>query len=65
MDGIELILELNRRKISVPIIAVSGGRRSISADFNLQSAALMGVKATLSKPFAREDLRKAVAKALD
>ena len=65
LDGIELILELSRRNISIPIIAMSGGRRSISAEFNLESAALMGVKATLAKPFAREELRKAVAKALD
>lgn len=65
LDGIELILELSRRNITIPIIAVSGGRRSISAEFNLESAALMGVKVTLSKPFAREELRQAVAKALD
>lgn len=65
LDGIEFILELSRRNISIPIIAMSGGRRSISAEFNLESAALMGVKVTLAKPFAREELRKAVIKALD
>jgi len=64
MDGIDFILELARRHISIPVIAVSGGRRSISAEFNLQSAALLGVKATLSKPFVRDDLRLALAKAL-
>jgi len=64
MDGIDFILELARRHISIPVIAVSGGRRSISAEFNLQSAALLGVKATLSKPFVRDDLRLALTKAL-
>lgn len=64
MDGIELIRELARRAAGIPIIAVSGGRRSISADFNLESASMMGVKATLSKPFARADLRQAIEQAL-
>lgn len=64
MDGIELIMELSRRSSGIPIIAVSGGRRSVSADFNLESASMMGVKATLSKPFARADLRKAIEQAL-
>lgn len=63
-DGIETIMELSRRHIGIPIIAISGGRRSISAEFNLESAALMGVKATLPKPFVRADLRQAIAQAL-
>jgi CheY-like chemotaxis protein len=64
LDGIDFIMELARRHVSIPVIAVSGGRRSISAEFNLESAALLGVKATLSKPFVRDDLRKALVKAL-
>lgn len=64
MDGIEFIMELNRRAAGIPIIAVSGGRRSISADFNLESAAMVGVKAVLAKPFARADLRSAIVQAL-
>lgn len=64
MDGIELIMELSRQAGSIPIIAISGGRRSISAEFNLESASMMGVKATLSKPFVRADLRKAIEQAL-
>jgi CheY-like chemotaxis protein len=64
LDGIDFIMELARRHVSIPVIAISGGRRSISAEFNLESAALLGVKATLSKPFVREDLRKALVKAL-
>lgn len=63
-DGIELILELARRESHTPIIAISGGRRAIRADFNLESASLLGVKATLAKPFSRDDLRQAINKAL-
>lgn len=64
MDGVETIVELARRGIDTPVIAMSGGRRSITAEFNLDSAALLGVTATLSKPFARADLRKAIEQAL-
>jgi CheY-like chemotaxis protein len=64
VDGIELIMELSRQGNAIPIIAMSGGRRSISAEFNLESASLMGVKATLAKPFVRADLRQAIERAL-
>jgi CheY-like chemotaxis protein len=63
-DGIELIMELAQHEARIPIIAVSGGRRSISLEFNLESAKLMGVRATLPKPFTREQLREAIADAL-
>lgn len=64
-DGIELITELAQRGSHIPIIAVSGGRRAISLEFNLESAKLMGVRATLPKPFTREALRRAIAEALE
>lgn len=64
MDGVETIVELARRGYEIPIIAVSGGRRTITAAFNLDSAGLLGVSATLAKPFARADLRKAIEQAL-
>lgn len=63
-DGIELITALNQQQRGIPIIAMSGGRRAISLEFNLESAALMGVNATLPKPFTRERLRQALADAL-
>jgi CheY-like chemotaxis protein len=63
-DGIETILELTRAGSEIPIIAMSGGRPSISAEFNLESASLIGVRATLAKPFARADLRLAIERAL-
>ena len=63
-DGIQTIVALALAGSAIPIIAISGGRRAISADFNLKSAALIGVKATLAKPFDRAALRLAIAGAL-
>lgn len=64
MDGIDMIMALSRQGNPIPVIAISAGRRSISAEFNLDSAALMGVAATLPKPFSRDSLRRAIQKAL-
>jgi hypothetical protein len=36
----------------------------ISAEFNLESAKLLGVRATLGKPFTRAALREAILRAL-
>jgi len=63
-DGIEVITELLCRDSTIAIIAISGGRRAITAEFNLESAELLGVKGILSKPFTREQLREAVQLAL-
>jgi CheY-like chemotaxis protein len=64
MDGVEFILALSRQDRPTPLIAMSGGRRSISPAFNLESARLVGAKATLTKPFSLTDLRNAVREAL-
>jgi CheY-like chemotaxis protein len=64
MDGIETIMRLAREDCKLPVIAMSGGRRSISAEFNLESAGMVGVKAALPKPFSRNDLRQAISQAL-
>ena len=64
MDGAETIMELFQQGSQTPIIAMSGGRRSITAEFNLESAKLLGVKVALSKPFSRVDLRAAIAESL-
>lgn len=63
-DGIELIQDLQKLPAPPPVIAVSGGRRSISLQFNLESAQLMGVRATLAKPFTRDDLRRVISDVL-
>jgi len=64
MDGIEVIAALSQAGLAIPIIAMSGGRRAVSAEFNLDSAAMMGVKVTLPKPFSRADLREAIKRAM-
>jgi DNA-binding response OmpR family regulator len=55
-DGIETILEIKRESPSTRIIAISGGRRSISPKFSLDSATLLGVDSVLAKPFTRQQL---------
>jgi len=64
MDGVELIMVLAKQGNRIPIIAMSGGRRSISSEFSLESAKLLGVKTTLTKPFTQTDLRQVVQLAL-
>ena len=64
MDGMEFIMELIRQSNDTPLIAMSGGRRSITSAFNLESARLLGVKVTLSKPFTHTALRTALHEAL-
>lgn len=62
-DGIHLIINLQNLS-SVPIIAMSGGRRIISSDFTLDSASELGMKITLKKPFNATELRQAIKQAL-
>jgi CheY-like chemotaxis protein len=64
MDGMEFIMELSRQSNNTPLIAMSGGRRSITSAFNLESARLLGVKVTLTKPFTHTALRAALQEAL-
>ena len=64
MDGMEFIMELSRQSNNTPLIAMSGGRRSITSAFNLESARLLGVKVTLTKPFSLAALRAALHEAL-
>jgi CheY-like chemotaxis protein len=63
-DGIQLIMEIFAQHPEQPVIAISGGRRAVTAEFNLNSADLLGVKGVLAKPFTFEQLREAVSDAL-
>lgn len=63
-DGIDTICELMELNRDVPIIAMSGGRRALSSDFNLDSAKLVGAKVMLKKPFTDIQLRQAVKQAM-
>lgn len=64
MDGVQLITELQQMENPVPVIAMSGGRRWITAEFNLASAEMLGVKVSLVKPFEITALRAAVKTAI-
>ena len=63
MEGIEFIQSVKASHPAVPIVAISGGGRSHNADF-LKFARSLGARATLSKPFRREELLAAVSKIL-
>lgn len=64
MDGVELIMQLSKLSDHTPLIAMSGGRRSITSAFNLESAKLLGVKFSLAKPFTQLALRDVLREAL-
>ncbi len=65
MDGARVIVELRRSHPRLPIIAISGGRRVLSPQFNLETAALAGAVCQLAKPFTRQALQAVVATALE
>ena len=60
MDGLEVINACRKAGLPVKIIAMSGGRRKISAEFNLQSAEMLGASQVLPKPFSQQQLLSAV-----
>lgn len=64
LDGARVIVELRRLKAGVPIIAISGGRRVLSPQFNLETATLAGATCQLAKPFGRHELQYAIQQAL-
>jgi len=64
IDGARVIVELRKRRPGVPVIAVSGGRRVLSPQFNLETASLAGATCQLAKPFGRQDLQAAIRSAL-
>jgi CheY-like chemotaxis protein len=64
VDGARVIVELRRTHPALPIIAISGGRRVLSPQFNLETATLAGASFQLAKPFKRHELQFALAQAL-
>lgn len=59
-DGIDTAIELRREFPALKILAVSGGRRTLTPSFNLESVALVGADSTLAKPFTRAELQFAL-----
>lgn len=64
MDGMQLIIALQRRDPSVRIIAMSGGGQGLPVSC-LPVAEKLGAVKTLPKPFFLEELRQAVVECLD
>lgn len=64
LDGARVIVELRREHPQLPIVAISGGRRILSPQFNLETATLAGATVQLAKPFGRHELQQAVRTAL-
>jgi CheY-like chemotaxis protein len=62
-DGLEIIQDLRRLNPQVRILAISGGGR-VDANEYLAVARKFGAVEVLSKPFTKDDLRKAVDAAL-
>jgi DNA-binding NtrC family response regulator len=58
-EGLEILMELQKRQPPVKIIAISGGGR-VSANDYLRIAKLMGAAKVLAKPFSNEALMAAV-----
>lgn len=54
-EGLKTIQQSRAIRPHLPIIAISGGGRTVSTDF-LEVARIMGVNATLTKPFDHNKL---------
>ena len=64
MDGLEILMQLRNRNVSVPVIAISGGMRSLPVNF-LQQAKLFGARYVFEKPVPLDVLRNAVTELLN
>jgi CheY-like chemotaxis protein len=64
IDGARVIVEMRQLRPALPIIAISGGRRVLSPQFNLETASLAGATCQLAKPFNRQGLQSAIRQAL-
>lgn len=64
MDGIELLRILRRYIEPPPIIAISGGGRTVQVDY-LDLAQRLGARQVLRKPFTRRALNGAIQMALE
>lgn len=64
MDGIEMLRRMRQRVDAPPVIAMSGGGNYCDGGDLLTVAHSMGARATLKKPFVRDDLLRVVATVL-
>jgi CheY-like chemotaxis protein len=64
LDGAQVIVQLKALRPGLPVLAISGGRRALSPQFNLDTATLAGAAQSLPKPFGRAALQAAVRAAM-
>lgn len=64
LDGAQVIVQLKALRPGLPVVAISGGRRALSPQFNLETATLAGAAQSLPKPFGRAALQAAVRAAM-
>jgi CheY-like chemotaxis protein len=64
LDGAQVIAQLKLLRPGLPVLAISGGRRALSPQFNLDTALLAGAAQSLPKPFGRAALQAAVSAAM-
>jgi CheY-like chemotaxis protein len=63
MDGLEIIRDVHAHYPGLPIIAISGGMRTVSINF-LPHAKLFGACRVLEKPVALADLHRTIKELL-
>lgn len=63
-DGMETIGQIRTHWPDLPIIAMSGGWRTISPDTILETAKALGAQDALAKPFDRQTLVEAIRRRL-
>ena len=59
MDGLEILMAIRKAYSSIPIIAISGGSRTLQIDF-LRQAELFGAEYVFHKPVPLQALKKAI-----
>lgn len=64
-EGIETLLQLQRHDPAVRVIVISGGGYWHSSDYCLKIALNLGARATLAKPFSKDQLLSTVALVLN
>jgi DNA-binding NtrC family response regulator len=63
-DGYDLVMHMRENRIMVPVVAMSGGGSSMTADWALRGAQLF-CQDTIAKPFRNEEILSVVERHLN
>ncbi len=63
MDGLEILMEIRKRRDATPVIAISGGMRNLPISF-LEQARLFGARHVFEKPVPLDVLLAAISDSL-